>query len=449
MGLLRNLAKTLGLSKRSYHPGDPVLAEWLGVGAETEAGVTVTPNSARQCPEVDACIGLIEDTIATVPLDLFERTGEGARARRDDHPLHRLLHDKPNDWQTSAEFRQMMEGWRETHGNAYARIIPNGEMGFPAALEPMHPDYMAPFRGPNGGVFFRHTPADGPARTFTQGEILHLRDRPARRTNLLEGESKVTRHREAIGRAMATGNYLSQFFAGAGMPKIALILPAGVEVDEPQKKKLVDQFMRRHGNTVQMKRPAVLDAGIDVKQLGTNNDDAQVIQAYEQSVAQIARVFGVPLHLIGETSKVTSWGTGIEQQSIGFVVYYMRPKFVVWEQALNRALMSADTRKRFYFEFNIDGLLRGDFKSRMDGFALLIQWSLASPNEIRRLLNFPPVDGGDERLAPLNMVPASRIMDVLLKSGSGNERRDADWATAALAAMISGKANGHMEGVTQ
>jgi HK97 family phage portal protein len=102
------------------------------------------------------------------------------------------------------------------------------------------------------------------------------------------------------------------------------------------------------------------------------------------AVAKIARIFGVPLHLIGETRRVTSWGTGIEQQSIGFITYYMRPKFVVWEQALNRALMSDQMRQRFYFEFNIDGLLRGDFKTRMEGYALLVQWGLTTINEIRR-----------------------------------------------------------------
>jgi HK97 family phage portal protein len=335
----------------------------------------------------------------------------------------------------------MMEGWRQTYGNAYARIVPNGEQGFPAALEPMHPDEVRPFRGPNNGIFYRWTPSSGREQILTQGEVLHLKDRPARRGNPLEGESKVVRHKEAIGRVLATGEYLSRFFSGNAVPKFAIVLPQGQTLDDVQKQKLIEQFMRRHSGVENAWRPAVFDAGMEPKALGVSNDDAQVVQAYEQAVAQIARVWGIPLHLIGETSKVTSWGSGIEHQSIGFVVYYMRPKFVVWEQALNRALMSQETRRRFFFEFNIDGLLRGDFKSRMDGFALMIQWGLATPNEIRRLMNLPPLAGGDERLTPLNMVPASRIMDVLLSKSAGNQQRDADTATSFLTALIQ-RANG-------
>lgn len=127
------------------------------------------------------------------------------------------------------------------------------------------------------------------------------------------------------------------------------------------------------------------------------------------------RLNSVPLHMIGELSKSTSWGTGIEQQSIGFVVYYMRPRFVAWEQALNRTLMSAATRQRFYFEFNADGLLRGDFKTRMEGYALLIQWGVVTINEVRRRENMPPVEGGDERMHPLNYAPASKILEVLMR----------------------------------
>jgi hypothetical protein len=148
--------------------------------------------------------------------------------------------------------------------------------------------------------------------------------------------------------------------------------------------------------------------------------------------------------MIGDTEKVTSWGTGIEQQSIGFVSYSMRPKFVMWEQALNRALLSEDSARRFYFEFNVDGLLRGDFKTRMEGYALLIQWGLATINELRKQMNLPPVDGGDERMHPLNYAPATRIMDVLLRTGAtGSEKReDVDEATKAFVHVMRMMASG-------
>lgn len=230
--------------------------------------------------------------------------------------------------------------------------------------------------------------------------------------------------------------------------------PPGATLTKEQIELVRDQFEMRHAGLANAHRIGVLQGGLDIESLGITNDEAKVIEAYSLSVAQIARVWGIPLHLIGETTKSTSWGTGLEQQSTGFVVYYMRPKFVVWEQALNKALMSSDMRRSFYFEFNVDGLLRGDFKARMEGYALMVQWGLATPNEIRRQMNLPPLEGGDERLHPLNMAPASRIMDVLMrKQAGGNEQDNADQATRALVtliAMAQGRAvdltGGHLNG---
>ncbi len=451
MGMLNRLAGPT--EKRAqwisgFSAGDEKLAELLGIGAATSSGVSITPENARECPEVDACVGLIEDTVATVPLDFFERTGDGERERRDDHPLHELLHDRPNAWQTSCEFRQMMEGWCETHGNAYARIVP-GAKGLAGSLEPVPPREMRPFRA-SGNVAYRWSPSDGPQRTLLAHEVLHLKDRPFSR-DMLCGQSKVERHKETIGRAIATGEYLSRFFSCGATPKTFLEVPEGkAPLTEPQIEEIRAQFEKRHGGIENLRRIGVLNAGLKVNQVGSTNKDSELVETYGLVVAQIARVWGVPLHLIMETSNSTSWGTGIEQQSIGFIVYYMRPKFVRWEQALNAALMSSDMRRRFYFEFNIDGLLRGDFKSRMDAYALMIQWGLATPNEIRKLMNLAPLPGGDDRLMPLNMVPATRIMDVLLKQNAGvPNARAVDIATRALADLVAaanGAPNGRLNG---
>lgn len=436
MGVLNSMAKASAEARASSTPGmslrDPALNELMGVGAGTSAGVSVTPESARECPEVDACVGLIEDTIATVPLDLYEKVGPDRNERRSDHPLHELLHDQPNSWQTSAEFRQMMEGWRSTEGMACARIVWRRDR--PAALEPLQPGTCVPFRF-NGGRAYRWQPPDGEPRTLLQHEVLQVNDKPFSRDGL-RGRSRVLRHRESIGMALATGQYLSRFFANNAVPKAFIRLPGDIS---PESEELLrKQYETRHAGLENAHRIGVLKAGIDIKALAVNNDEAQVIDSYNLAVARIARAWGVPLHLIGETSKSTSWGTGIEQQSIGFISYYMRPKFVAWEQALNMALMSSDMRKRFTFEFNMDGLLRGDFKTRMEGFALMIQWGLATPNEIRRLMNLAPdPDGGDERLQPLNMAPASRIMDVLLRTApAGGGARDADQLLRTLATML-------------
>ncbi|MBW8815584.1 MAG: phage portal protein [Caulobacterales bacterium] len=426
-------AEPRALSSPVGPPRDPVIAEWLGQYAATASGVNVTPDNARRCAEVDACIGLIEDTIATVPLDFFRRVSDDERQPAADHPLHALLHDAPNGWQTSAEFRQMMEGWRNTHANAYARVV-SGPRG-PIALEPEHPASMLPFRS-GDGVAYRWTPLDGSApRTLLQHEVLHLRGGPPKRGNLALAESKVERHREDIGMLQASGEYLARFFSNNATPKAAITIPS--EISNEAAARLRDTWEGRHRGLENQHRIAILEGGLDIKALGLTNDEAQVAEVHTLAVAKVARIFGVPLHLIGETSANTSWGTGIEQQSIGFVTYYMRPKFVVWEQALNRTLMSGAMRQAYYFEFNIDGLLRGDFKTRMEGYALLAQWGVMTINEIRKLMNLPPVDGGDERLHPLNMAPASRIMDVLLRTPPGQTQRDqADLATRFLQQLI-------------
>jgi HK97 family phage portal protein len=423
------------------HPRDPVLAQWFGSLSQTASGVNVTADNARSCPEVDACVRLTEDTVATIPLDLFERTGDGQRERRDDHALHQLLHDQPNSWQTSAEFRQMMEGWRVTWGNAYAIINWRGD-GIPQSLEPVHPTEMWPFRTPSGEVAYRWTPLNGPMRILMQMEVLHLKDSPFCRFNPMRGESRVERHREAIGRAMATGEYLSRFFSNNAVPKAFIEVPG--KIDKDQAELIRDMFEQRHAGLANAHRIGILQGGFKINAVGIDNDKAQAVESYQLAVTQLARVWGIPLHMIGEISKDTSWGTGIEQQSIGFVVYCMRPKLVAWEQALNAALMSSKMRKQFYFEFNVDGLLRGDFKTRMEGYALLIQWGLATPNEIRRQMNLPPVAGGDDRLQPLNMAPASRIMDVLLRDPGKASRSDAADEATRLLVEILNAARGQM-----
>lgn len=397
------------------HPRDPGLVELFGIGSATAAGVNVTPDSARECPAVDACVGLNEDTLGTIPIDLYERTGADSRERAVGHPLHQLLHDAPNDEQSSADFRIMMEGWRETHGNAYARIEWKSD-GIPRALWPMHPTTCRAYRMKNGGVAYRWSPpGGGPQKILMPGEVLHLRDKPYE-LDLIRGQSRVLRHKESIGRALATGEYMSRFFSNNAVPK-AFLKPAQ-KLDKDQTDLVREQFERRHGGLSNAFRVGVLPASMELIKLGIDNDSAQMAEAYVLAVQEIARIWGVPLHMIGELSKSTSWGTGIEHQSIGYIVYFMRPKFVMWEQALNRTLMSAGMRQRFYFEFNADGLLRGDFKTRMEGYALLVQWGIMAINEVRRRENLAPVDGGDERLHPLNYAPSSKILEVLMRGTS-------------------------------
>lgn len=402
----------------SYHPRDAALASLFGIGEATSAGINVSAETARECPEVDACIRLAENTLGTIPLDFYRQTRNDEWERAVDHPLHQLLHDRPNDEMSSAEFRIVLEGWRETHGNAYARIYPGAD-GAPRALVPMHPDTVRGYRLTSGAVAYRHNPPGGGAQQILMpDEVLHLRDLPLARDGI-HGTSRVVRHRETIARVLATGEYMSRFFSNNAVPK-AFLKPSkdGINLDPEQVKVLKEQFERRHGGLANAYRVGVLPASLELVKLGIDNDAAQMVESYVSGVQQIARIWPTPLHMIGENSKSTSWGTGLEQQSIGYIVYFCRPNFVVWEQALRRTLLSREAARRHRWEFNADGMLRGDFKTRMEGWALMVQWGVVTINEVRRKENLSPVEGGDERLHPINYAPASKILEVLMRGAA-------------------------------
>jgi len=408
--LQRWVLRALGFQQRQYHPGDAALAEFWNFGGNTPTGLRVTPESAMECPAVQACIGLLSNTVATLPLDLFERVAEGERERATAHPLHTLLHDAPNEYQTSAEFRSMMHTDLCQWNNAYARIRTRGD-GEAVALEPIAPGAIYPYRyGEDGRLAYRWTPDGGETTTLMPTEVLHLKRAPWSRDRLT-GKSLLDQHRDSIAVAMAAIEYIGRFFGNNATPQMVLEVPGILE--DGTKEVVRKKWSEQHQGLVNAHKLAIAEAGMKLHAVGMTNEQAEIVAIYRAAVADIARVYGIPLHMIGETEKNTSWGTGIEQQSLGFLIYSLRPWLVVWEQALNRALLSDEGRSRYYFEFNADGLLRGDFKTRMEGFALMIQWALATPNEIRRMLNMPALAGGDDRLQPLNMVPATQAMDVL------------------------------------
>lgn len=434
MGWLRRLFGWEGAAPRearaTAHPRDPVLAEWFA-GGNTIPGVSVTPANALRCPAVLAPIRLLSGTLSILPAEMFLRTAHGGRERADSSPLYDLIHARPNAWQTSAQFRRLMTermlGW----GNAYARIV---NPGAASALIPLHPDRVCPYRAADGSVWYRHAPRNGPQETLAADEVLHLRYGPALDDEGLEAESPIRLNRETVALAMAATEYLARFFGNAATPRG--VLEADALIDRPTADKMRAQWEERHGGLANAHRLAILDAGLKFKPVSMTNEQAQFLDLYRQIASEIAsKIFGIPPHLVGDTEKQSSWGTGIEQMSIGYVVHTVQPLIEEWEQSLDAALLTSASRRRFFFELNVDGLLRGDFKSRMEGYALQIQWGLVTPNEIRRLMNLAPLPGGDQRLQPLNMAPADRVMDVLLK-------KQPEQAQRALRALLGGLEGG-------
>ena len=410
----------LGESRASaisgMHPGDPGLSAFLG-WTPSLAGVNVTAETAMQCPPFAACVRLLSDTIATVPLDFFKRVSDGERERANDDQRHQVT-QWPNDWQTGSELRRFLAQSTMLSGNGYAHIPFSGG-GLPQQLVPLEFSRTTPFRDAQKRVWYRHWPEEGPPVTYSSAEILHVRGPWVKGDGLL-GASPVEMFREPIGLCMAQLEYLSRFFRNSAAPKGGLEVPA--TLGEKAVDTLREDWHRQHQGLENAHKIAVLWGGAKWKDIGIDNQKSQALELYKQSVSTLASLMGIPPHMIGETDKQSSWGTGVEQQAIGFITFVVRPWYVGIEQSMNKSLLTVETRKRFYYEHNADALLRGDFKTRMDGFALMIQWGLASPNEVRRLMNMPAVDGGDDRLQPLNMVPVSLVKDVLVGDADKADR---------------------------
>lgn len=400
LGLPETRAATPG-----QHPRDTALASMFNLWAETGAGVVVTPDTAMQSPAVASSVRILSDAISTLPLDLYERTGENESRRAVGNDLHNLVHDQPCEWLTSADWRRRVAMSLLLRGNQYNRITYAGGLR-PVAIEPIKVGEAWPFRTPDRKVWYRVGGA-----TLRPDEVLHFRG-PYQEGDALEAASPVVMNRELIGTSIAAARYVSRFFANAAMPKLALVVPGVIGPEAAQR--LKTNFEARHGGVENAHRVAVLEGGTELKALGLKNDEAQTLELYRHLAGEVAsRVFGIPPHLSGDMEKQTSWGSGIEQMDIGYVKHVVRPYLEAIEQQLSATLLSREARRRFYFEFNIEGMLRGDLKSRVSAYALLIQWGVVSINEVRRRENMPPVPSGDVRLHPLNMVPVGRLTDTL------------------------------------
>jgi HK97 family phage portal protein len=400
--------------QRSITPGipigDPALATLFGL-ANTIPRIAVTPDNALRFPAVSAPIRLISGSISVMPLEFFRRLSNGGRERDDASPIYDLVHTRPNAWQSSAQWRKTQTETMLAWGNAYSRIV---NPLAPTALEPLHPRRTFPYRDDQGRIWYRHHPVRGGQETLAAHEVLHLRYGHAKDDEALEAESPIVANRETIALAMATGEYLARFFSNSAAPRGVLEASGGMTPETAKQTR--HDWETRYGGLENAHRIAILPNGIQYKPIGMSHADGQILELYRQVCSDIsAKIYGVPPHMTGDTEKSTSFGTGIEQQGIGYIQYVLQPILEEWEQALDGALLTPRQRRDSFFEMNVDGLMRGDFKTRMEGYALAIQWGLMTPNEVRRHMNLVPIAGGDSRLQPLNMAPAERVMDILLR----------------------------------
>ena len=362
----------------------------------TASGAQVDPESAMGVSAVLACVVLLSDTIASLPLHIYRRRADAGKERVSDHPLSDILHTQPNVYQTAFEFRQMMQSHVLLRGNAFARVVP-GPRGAVDQLLPLHPDHVTVERLADGNLVYRYNPGDG-EQLYSQEDIFHLRG-PVCDKNGVCGISVIDLQRESVGGAMAVQQYGNRFLGNDARPSVVLTHPGQLGADG--QKVLKDGWRRAQGGG-NNHSVAVLEEGMDIKSISVSPEQAQFLQTRKFSITDIARIFRVPPHMIGDLEKATF--SNIEHQSLDFVVHSLRPWLVRWEQAITRDLILQ--KRAFFAEHVVDGLLRGDVASRYNSYAIARQWGWLSVNEIRALENKNPIPGGDTYLQPLNMEPA-------------------------------------------
>lgn len=391
--ILYNLGKWL--EKRSgITLTSPEAIELFGV-EKSAAGRSVTPNTAMQASAVFACVRVIAESIASLPLFVYRATKEG-KEKAYDHPAFYVLHDLANEEMTSFTFRETMMTHLLLWGNAYAEIEYD-RMGNVKGLWPLRPDNVFPERDPQGKLQYRVLLPDRTGAILPKERVLHI---PGLSFDGIVGMSPIAMAREAIGLSLAAEEFGARFFGNGAKPGGVLEHPGKLSKEAVER--LRDSWNKMHQGLTNQHRIAILEEGMTYKQIGIPPEDAQFLQTRKFQLEEIARIFRVPLHLIQDLEHATF--SNIEHQSIDFVVHTIRPWVVRWEQALNWKLFGTSTK--FFAEFNVDGLLRGDIKSRYEAYAIARQWGFMSVNEIRSLENLNKVPNGDIYLQPLNMAEA-------------------------------------------
>ena len=383
-------------------PRDSVSAAPTFYFGTSGSGKAVNATTAIQLSTVYACVRVISETVASLPLGVFEATGEGNR-KATEHPLYRLLHDEPNSEMTSFVLREVMLGHMLLWGNSYCQIIRNGRNKI-SGVYPLLPDRMAVDRDKNGALTYTYSTASGQTVTLPPEDVLHI---PGLGFDGVMGYSPIALEKNAIGLGIASEEYGSKFFSNGARPSGILTHPNTVK----NPKALRESWNAAYGGSYNANRVAILEEGMTFTPIAIPNNEAQFLETRKFQVDEICRIFRVPPHLVGNLEHATF--SNIEHQSIDFAVHTIRPWLVRIEQSMNRALFSEQEKARFYVQFNMDGLMRGDYKSRMEGYAIARQNGWMSANDIRALENQNPIpadQGGDTYLVNGNMIPITAAL---------------------------------------
>lgn len=380
-------------------PRDPYEDRWYGgMSRPAAAGVPVTVTRALTLPVVFDCCQVLSQSIGALPWGIFERGADGAKRRRDQHPLNEVLAD-PNPETTSQELFGQMVFDLASHGDAFIELQ-GGERGPISTLWRLDPELVTVERVSDRSRRYRVREADGRERLLVEGEVWHLRSLPLCGDGL-RGMSRVHTGREIIGAALAVADYSARFFANDATPPFVMHHPSHFKDDESRKNYLA--AIKRWWTGARRHAPGILEYGIKIEKVGVNNEEAQFLETKKELNYSLAQFWRMPPHKVGMLERATF--SNIEQQSLEFVTDTLLPWLELIEQSIRKNLIVGGN-SRFFFEFNVGGLLRGDLKSRYEAYAIGRNWGWLSVNDIKKRENENPVEGGDIYLQPLNMVTA-------------------------------------------
>ena len=376
-----------------------------------------------QMTAVYSCVRILSEAVAGLPLHLYQYIENGSKEKAIKHPLYFLLHDEPNPEMTSFVFRETLMTHLLLWGNAYAQIIRNGK-GEVVALYPLMPNRMTVNRDDTGQLYYEYQTSSDDAKTTKGGtvrlkptDVLHI---PGLGFDGLVGYSPIAMAKNAIGLAIATEEYGAKFFSNGATPGGLLEYPGTVKNPDA----IRESWNKGFGGSSNSNKVAILEEGMKYTPISISPNEAQFLETRKFQINEIARIFRVPPHMVGDLEK--SSFSNIEQQSLEFVKYTLEPWLIRWEQSMARALISQKDKAAYFIKFNVDGILRGDYQSRMSGYATARQNGWMSANDIRELENLdriPAEDGGDLYLINGNM---TKLADAGIFANTSGEEEKSD-----------------------
>lgn len=370
-------------------------------GRNTAAGVAVNSESAMRVGAVYACVRVLSDSVAMLPLQLHSRDSAGRVRLEDTHPVHRVLAVRPNQWQTPFEFWRLAMGHIALRGNFYCRIVRYA--GKVDALIPMHPDRMEVKQSQTGAVTYEYA-VDGQKRAYPQKDILHLRGLS---TDGLVGISPIEAAAEAVGLAIRTEQHGAKLFSNGAQPAGVLQHPERLSAEAA--KRLAESFAETYSGAENAHKTLVLEEGLQWTKLGLTAEESQFIDSRKFQRNEIAMFFGVPPHMIGDIERGTSWGSGIEQQGLGFVTYTLLPYLQNISQAVARDLLADNERGTYHARFDTEALTRADFLTRQNGLKIMRDAGVINANEWRQREGMNPRtdEAGDDYAGAPNSAPSA------------------------------------------